>query len=627
VAADGATEFPAVSATGLTRWVPLSLLLAAFALRVAGLASQELRGDEAFGYFFSLQPPGEIIARTLALEEPHPVASYLIQHLWLGWAGNHEYALRFPSAWWSTLAVALTISLGRRLALGEGQVAFGALLLALSPYVLWHAQDARMYSMSLALTLATTLCAVAFWRTGRGLAAVGYVGAAVLALHTHYFAAYVLVAQSVVVLALAITARAWRRLGILLALQAIVALIVLPWFLAAAGVLRDYRGNGDSPGLTHALLRALGAFVAGEGIGPDQRVAYAVLVAAGLAAGAWRLVHVRGDGRAAAWWLVGLGLGPVLATWLSAQTRPIFDERYLVAAVAPVYLLIAAGVVWRGRRRLMSEVWMGALVAIMVAGMLRYHTDPAISKNRDWRELAAGLAPLTAGRPPAEVRVVQNYPDPTLWYYYRGSVDHLVLPPGPLDASGAAREVAWMVDAGVGRAILIEQPAPSWDPGGLAADALASSYSRIATASLGRWSAQVYAAPADRLPPVDVAYANGLRLDAAAVIPREALAGSVIEVHLAWNASAATLLGSEHVSVQMLDATGRLMGQQDSPLGLETARQTRIAAYGILVPDALRGDAKITVVVYDAATPELARVRTVDGKDAVTLAVLPWHAP
>src|SRR5699024_9742701 len=124
-----------------------------FGLRCGGLDAQELRGDEAFGYFFSLPSLREIVDQTLALSEPHPVASYWLQHLWLGVAGHSEFALRFAGVWWSVLAAALMLPLAAQLALPVPSGIVGAALMALSPYVIWHAQDARMYSMSLALTL------------------------------------------------------------------------------------------------------------------------------------------------------------------------------------------------------------------------------------------------------------------------------------------------------------------------------------------------------------------------------------------------------------------------------------------------------------------------------------------
>ena len=136
--------------------MPLVLLLA-FALRVFRLGYQELRGDEALGRLFTLEPFGKIIASTISLREPHPVASYFVEKTWLGLAGHSEFALRFASLWFGVLAVALLYRLGRRLGLGWTASMLAAALLALSPYAIWHSQDARMYSMSLALTTASTL--------------------------------------------------------------------------------------------------------------------------------------------------------------------------------------------------------------------------------------------------------------------------------------------------------------------------------------------------------------------------------------------------------------------------------------------------------------------------------------
>ena len=189
------TEAGRAMTTRSTRAALLAVLLLAFGLRVFLLDYQELRGDEAFGYFFSLRPPGDIVDATLALQEPHPVGSYLLQHGWLALAGHSEYALRFLSVWWSVLAVALLAGLARALSLAPMSGLLAALLLALAPYAIWHAQDARMYSMSLALTTASTLCMAAWLARRRWPWAAGYVLVTLAALHVHYFAAFVVVAQ------------------------------------------------------------------------------------------------------------------------------------------------------------------------------------------------------------------------------------------------------------------------------------------------------------------------------------------------------------------------------------------------------------------------------------------------
>ncbi|NJN81607.1 MAG: hypothetical protein HC802_04515, partial [Caldilineaceae bacterium] len=83
------------------RLMLLTLLLLAFALRMLRLDYQELRGDEVFGYFFSLRDPADIVNATLELAEPHPVASYLLQHGWLALAGHSEFSLRWQSLFFS----------------------------------------------------------------------------------------------------------------------------------------------------------------------------------------------------------------------------------------------------------------------------------------------------------------------------------------------------------------------------------------------------------------------------------------------------------------------------------------------------------------------------------------------
>jgi len=178
----------------------ICIILLAFALRVFQLSTQELRGDEAFGYFFSLRPLIDIVHATLALREPHQVASYFLEKGWLALAGHSEFALRFASLWFGILAVPLLYTLGQRLRLPASAALLAAGLMAISPYAVWHSQDARMYSMSLTLTLASTLLAWEASEHGGTGNWLGYVLISWLALHTHYYAAIVILAQNIFVL-------------------------------------------------------------------------------------------------------------------------------------------------------------------------------------------------------------------------------------------------------------------------------------------------------------------------------------------------------------------------------------------------------------------------------------------
>jgi len=116
---------------------------------------------------------------------------------------------------------------------------------------------------------------------------------------------------------------------------------------------------------------------------------------------------------------------PRCSHWISALSRPIFNERYLVALRRPSS---AAGDAVHGykeppqtasSRRL---AWAGALLLILlvlgaVTSLGRYYTDPTYSKTRGWRELARVMQVAAAGALPEKTRLIQNYPDPVLWYY------------------------------------------------------------------------------------------------------------------------------------------------------------------------------------------------------------------
>ncbi len=321
----------------------LLILLLAFALRLYHLDFQELRGDEAFGYFFSLRPLADLIPATIELKEPHPVASYFVQHVWLGWAGHSEFALRFLNVWFGTLAVALLYRLGRRLELTLPACYAAIFFFAISPYAIWHSQDARMYSMSLALTLASTWLAVEWLPKQRWPQAVAYMAVSWLALHTHYFSIFVLLAQSVFVLSRALLLRRmWLTVSSWLTLQGLLGLLYLPWVARVGDILTGYGGNGDSPRFLAMLSRSLSVFAMGESVPATQRVLWAGLASVLLLIGGLHLARNGPAGRRTLWLLALYLAVPLGVTWYSAQQRPIFNERYLIAAAPPFYLLLGA---------------------------------------------------------------------------------------------------------------------------------------------------------------------------------------------------------------------------------------------------------------------------------------------
>jgi 4-amino-4-deoxy-L-arabinose transferase-like glycosyltransferase len=621
----------------LLRLVALLIILLAFGLRVCRLDYQELRGDESFGYFFVQRSYTGMIDATIELAEPHPVGSYYLLKPWLGAAGDSEFALRFPSAWFGVLAVALTLRLAMRLGFRRGTSLLAALLLAISPYAIWHSQDARMYSMSMALTVAAVWLGVETLQRQRVRWGAAYVGVAWLALHMHYYAAFVLVALNFFVLTRAIFIPTMRaNLANWLMWQLIVGALYLPWLVRAATIVGGYGGNGDSPTFAAMAQRSLSVFAVGESSPVDQQLLWAGVAGTLLLVATMHLSLGSAADRRNLWLLLCYLMIPMLMTWWSAQDRPIFNERYLAASAPPFFLLVAAA--FDGRRftgwreqtlRWLARLLLAALLAGMTLSLYRHYTDPTYSKTRGWRELAAAIDRYAAGLSPDWVRIAQNFPDPTLWYYYRGAVEHVMLPPAPHDETGAQTTVDALQAADVRRILLPLQPAPNWDDREIAVAALAGNlYDRVHQEQVGVWPLLVYAGhPHLHVEnALDYTFENGFALTDIATLEGQHLTpGGLLTFTLFGARPPSEELGALKLTAQLLDSAGVLVAQQDTPLTEWHSGNGRSISrsYGLLLPAELTpGRYRLIAAVYDSAAEDLPRLRTLGGADVVELGAL-----
>jgi hypothetical protein len=378
-------------------------------------------------------------------------------------------------------------------------------------------------------------------------------------------------------------------------------------------------------------------FAAGESVPASLRTALAILGGALLVIGVVRLFLAGPHARRALLLLVLYLAVPLLATWISAWQRPIFNERYLIAAAPPFYLLTAAAVLGYNRpvsrstdRTAPQPVrfagWLAAgLLALLLVGMAgslnRYYDDPAHSKTRGWRDLATTLARYSAAWPVDQVRLAQNFPDPTLWYYYRGPVEHLVLPPAAQDQAGAEREVAALAVEGVDRVVIPLQPAAWWDGTGIAAQALSQHYQLVLETAVHGWPVQIYQRASQVMQPLDVQFANGSNLAAAAMATSELAPGDVLPVSLRWHGAEAALSGDEKLTLQLLDQAGQVAAQLDQSFGVaDLAGAPRL--YGVPLPsDLAPGVYRLIVALYDPGRAGAPRLLTVTGADHVELGV------
>jgi mannosyltransferase len=181
--------------------IPLLLVLIAFGLRALRLDAQSLWFDEGWSWHLARLPLGEMALTTAG--DRSPALYYALLHGWIDLAGDSEFAMRFLSVFADVVTLAAVMALARALAGRRSRWAplVAGLLYAVSPLGLWYAQETRMYALVGALCVTSTYWLWRWLRDPRRLRAL--VGSAVLlalAVHSHYYAIFLLPAHGAAVL-------------------------------------------------------------------------------------------------------------------------------------------------------------------------------------------------------------------------------------------------------------------------------------------------------------------------------------------------------------------------------------------------------------------------------------------
>ena len=293
---------------------------------------------------------------------------YSIEKPWAALAGSSEAALRFPSVLGTMVACALLVVLGRKLF--DRRIALVAgVLLALNPFVVKWSQQARAYTLLLAVSvLAILLLLRALERGTRGAWALyGLAFSAVIIWHPP---AGVVLAPTHLLL---VSQRRERILPHGLVAAVVIMVLGVPWAAQIAmrstgeGVAMNWLTFPTPEVIARALLDVSGA------------AGLVLLVALG---GLW-LLHRAGD-TDRAFWLATWAFTPFVVALLISIARPIFLDRYLIVASPAFALLAAVALVGVGRRaRVMLAT---ALVAAVGVGLWQwYSTDEGNWRGEDWR--------------------------------------------------------------------------------------------------------------------------------------------------------------------------------------------------------------------------------------------------
>jgi mannosyltransferase len=410
----------------------LLILAIALFLRIFMLSRQSLWLDEVASWWFAKQP----LHKVLQSEPTNPPFYYFLLHFWIRYFGTSEAALRSLSILPSLFSVWLLYILARRL-FDRGIAFIAAAYQAVSTFQIYYAQEARCFSLLVALLLLATLY---LWKAlesdsvrSRVLFFAVYAALSALALYTHFIAIFFLAGQGLYVL--------FRRPKQVLAAGSsmfVSLLLFSPWLVT---MLRAAAGGGQTARryLLLKLPQAYFSFLYGDSLIPldDEAVRHIpetlranwLILTAALLSVAMLIPFLL---KACKRWgdrmvfLLVMAFVPVLLAFLVSFKVMLFDERYLIPASPFLYVIVAAAV-WEIRllaanggtsSRALYAGWgtCGMYCILLALSLHNYYFNSRFGKEQ-WREADAYIDSLTPTTETAIIVFDPDYIGPCYGYY------------------------------------------------------------------------------------------------------------------------------------------------------------------------------------------------------------------
>jgi mannosyltransferase len=475
-------------------WLAGALLLLAFALRIYRLDYQSLWRDETDALRFAQLPVSELLGTFTQGGWNGPLFFPLLR-LWIAVAGQTEFGLRFFSLVGGVLVVPLTYVLGRRL--GSRRLGIlGSLLVAISPYLVWYSQEAKMYALLTAGALLSWYLYLRALDEGGWAVWVGYVVVTSLCMYLHLLAVCLIPVQAAVFLL-----QDDRRRGRMRPWLGAMAALILPYLPFARWeiplLFSDFETGHLFLPMSQILTVLLQAFTLGVSARPTLRLVFPLQGAASLFvyeglvvplfAGLAGLLLYQGrkSVQVVLCWLL---LPPVIV-YLISLGMPIFNVRYLIWIAPAFLLLLGMGLV--AVREQSRAFFVLCLIGLLLFSAQSLYLQSHIPIKSDLRGAAAYLR---AHRQPDEpILFLVPHVRHTFEYYY-GPADPWVASPSTNDGA-APDEVGRRLGTAIDEAEtvwLVLSESELWDERGLVVDWLESHGHRTDEAAFARVSVALY---------------------------------------------------------------------------------------------------------------------------------------
>lgn len=447
--------------------VVIFLTIAGFALRLYKIDAVSFRGDEAFTAMNWVEKPlAETLYSEIVLKDPQPPLAFALFRGWRLVFGLSEFSLRILPALMNVIGIPALYALGHRIG-GRRLGILAALLWAIHPLEIWHAQDARMYAgwaVVSAVGIWLALCALDKQRLVDWAL---YVIVATLAAYLYYLELFTLVVLNLFVLI--ISWRNWRLIRRWLVAQILIGVILAPWFLQGRLLTGSGYGgttfNFDPPRLLTWFLPSL---TFGETLPENLTAQLWLLILIALIFG---FVFLWRENRRAAVLMSLLGTIPPLLLGIVSTRLNVFTPRY-VMLVVPAYIVLFTALVEGLFRRsaahyarpqeylykAVSTAILAGWLAVSIYSLYNYFAASDYTKAPDWREFTEYLHTNVS---PDDV-VIQAAADEAFTYYYADFTPMERLPANPNQQPAEIENILERVHKQYRSLWLVVDPPPGW---------------------------------------------------------------------------------------------------------------------------------------------------------------------
>ncbi|MFC1959638.1 glycosyltransferase family 39 protein [Chloroflexota bacterium] len=397
------------------------IILVGFGLRLLWLDASPLRGDEAFAIQYWAAPWPEGLQLTTV--EPHPYGTFALFAAWKGVFGAGEWVMRLLPALLNVPGSAAMFVLGLLIFNSTRVALLAALLYAIHPFLIWHAQDVRNYaiwSATSAVSLAAFLAAI---KHPQPRAWVRYVIFATLSAYVFFFAIFFIIAQGIYLL---VTKPQHRRTGLIAMLA--IGILLIPWGVQILTIMTTSEYGGTAGEFVFAQLFTWFLPTLTTGITlPAAVISWLWIVLLALYSAG--LIVIWRWQRDTAVLLLILLIIPTILLWLVAGRMDVFRPRYLMPFSGYLVLVLAGILGYMTTRnkvlRVSGTLAVTGVIILNGWALLNYYGNPAYAKAPDWRSLSAFLEDNTT----AEDMIIVQTVDPAFAYYYQGPAADMGMSP------------------------------------------------------------------------------------------------------------------------------------------------------------------------------------------------------